>query len=113
MIGSAAPKRLINMSFIYMNSSAPARQRTNLSCTRHLRSVEFGVLNSNVFLQVWRSDYAGSKASFEAQACGESSTGVGRRRIDFFASGRRVRIGSADGCSEDTEQCTESRNHAR
>jgi hypothetical protein len=78
-----------------------------------LWSVEFWVLNSNVFLQVWRSDYAGSKASFEAQACGESSTGVGRRRIDFFAGGRRVRIGCADGCSEDTEQYTESRNHSR
>src|SRR5579862_2893397 len=67
----------------------------------------------DVFLKVWRCDYAGSKASFEAKACDESGTGLGGCRVDFFASGRRIGIDRADsGHSADTER-TGSRNHPR
>jgi len=75
-----------------MKSGANARRRTNQPCTIHLRSLEFR-WTRNVFLQVWRFDYAGSKASFEAKAGDESGTGAGRSRFDLFTGGGRVGSG--------------------
>jgi hypothetical protein len=90
-----------------------ARQRTNKPCAVHLPSLEFR-WTRNVFLRVWRCDYAGSEASFEAKAYDESGTGFGGCRVDFFASGGRIGIGRADsGHSADTEHGTGSRNHPR
>ena len=110
--GTCAPTSFMNRSFMNMKSGTNARQRTNLPCTVHLRSLEFR-WTRNV-LQVWRCDYAGSEASFETKACDESGTGVGGCRVDFFASGGRIGIGHADsGHSADTEHVTGSRNHPR
>jgi hypothetical protein len=86
-----------------------ARQHTNQPCTVHPRSVEFRVLDSKRFSAGYGGcDYAGSEESFEAKACDESCTGVGRCRVDFFASGGRIGIGRADfGRSADAEHRTE------
>ena len=90
-----------------MKSGTNAGQRTNKPCTVHLRSLEFSGLETDVH-------YAGSEASFEAEACDESGTGFGGCRVDFFAIGGRIGIGRADsGHSADTERGTGSRNHPR
>ena len=78
-------------------------------CMAHLPRVSRR-LDLNHFYKVWRSDYATSETSFEAKAYDEIRSGVGRRRIDFFTGGRRIRSSRADnGRAEDAEHCAGSR----
>jgi hypothetical protein len=66
----------------------------------------------NNILQVWRSNYAKSEASFEARD--QSCPGVRGCWIDLFAGRRRIRSSRpGNGRAADAEHCAGPRHHSR
>ena len=68
-----------------------------------------------VFTRYGGCDYATGEARFETEPCDQGRrTGVGGRRVDFLASGGRIRIGRAErGNTADTKLCTDPSHHPR
>lgn len=72
-------------------------------------AVDVHLANSNHFQGDGGFEYATSEAGFEAKACDERRTGVGRGRLDFFTGGGRVGSGcTGKRYTADAELFTES-----
>src|SRR5271169_4901186 len=89
--------------------------RLEVSSACEWSALEVDLTNSNHLRDDGGFENATSEAGFEAEASDESRrTGVGSGRIDFFASGGRIRSGcTGKRCVAAAELFTQSCDHAR